>query len=404
MKYTYDDQKQILTICPEGQMDSGNASVVRQKLTAVREEFPQGQVVFDLDRLDYISSAGLRILLRFIKAEKNRVRAVNASPEVMDIFRMTGFDFLIDITQKIRQVSVRDCTVIGRGANGIVYRLDPDTIIKVFHPDADLAMVEREQKKARSALMSGLPTAISYDVVCAGDSYGIVFEMINSKSLAEVMREDPEQFDRYAQEYALLLKEIHHTEGDADIFGFTKAIYEEAVDYCRDYYTQEELGKLRSLIRSVPDRATLIHGDYHPKNIMLIDGELTLIDMGDLSLGHPIYDFLATAAAQINLVKLDPVFAEQFTGMPAQMVIRLWNALLEKYFDEKSREEIGRIDRRIADFSKLKVALAPYFARDIDEDVVRASVQDAKTNLLPAIDSMINALSHSTGFQPKGMI
>ncbi len=389
MKYEYDDQKEILTIYPEGRIDSYNAAVFRQELDAARRVYPDGRIVFDMDRLDYLSSAGLRVFLNLAQKEKHRMSAINASSDVMDIFRMTGFDTIIDISQKMRRVSTDGCEIIGRGANGIVYRLDPDTIIKVFRPDADLAAVERERKKSHAALISGLPTAISYDVVRAGDCYGIVYEMINSKSLADVMREDEAHFDRYAEAYTSLYKKIHSTEGDMETFGSVKTIYEEAIDYCSDVYTREELEKLRALIRSVPDRVTLIHGDYHPGNIMLIDDELTLIDMGDVSLGHPVFDFLATAAVQINLVKLDPVFAQQFTGMPAQMITRLWNTLLEGCFAGKSREEILRIDRRISVFSKLKVALAPYFARDIDDKVIRASIEDAKTNLFPVMDDLM---------------
>ena len=190
MKYEYDDQKEILTIYPEGRIDSYNAAVFRQELDAARRVYPDGRIVFDMDRLDYLSSAGLRVFLNLAQKEKHRMSAINASSDVMDIFRMTGFDTIIDISQKMRRVSTDGCEIIGRGANGIVYRLDPDTIIKVFRPDADLAAVERERKKSHAALTSGLPTAISYDVVRAGDCYGIVYEMINSKSLADVMRED----------------------------------------------------------------------------------------------------------------------------------------------------------------------------------------------------------------------
>ena len=388
MEHSYDTQKGILYVSPEGLINSGNASAVEQELSAIRRAYPDGRIVVDMDRLGYISSAGLRIFLRLAKREKQKVSAVNASSEMMDIFRVTGFDAIVDISRKLRQVSVQGCEIIGRGANGIVYRLDPDTIIKVFRPGVELAVVERERERAQAALMSGLPTAISYDVVLVQDSFGIVYEMINSRSLADVLVEDEAHFDRYAKAYASLYKEIHHTEGDAGTFGSVKTIYEEAIDYCSSVYSREELAKLRALIRSVPDSATLIHGDFHPKNIMLIDGELTLIDMGDMSMGHPVFDFLATAATQVNLLKLDPAFARQFTGMPAQMITRLWNALLEDYFAGKSREEIEQIDRKIAGFSKLKVALAPYFARDIDENVIRASIEDARTNLLPFIGDL----------------
>ncbi|HBB60543.1 MAG TPA: hypothetical protein DCZ61_01960 [Lachnospiraceae bacterium] len=138
----------------------------------------------------------------------------------------------------------------------------------------------------------------------------------------------------------------------------------------------------------MPERTTLIHGDFHPKNIMLIDGELALIDMGDVSTGHPVFDFLATAATQVNLLKLDPAFAAKFTGMPARMISRLWTTLMDDYFAGKSSEEIEKINAHIAGVSKLKAALAPYCARDVEEAVLRTSIEDARTNLLPIIDDL----------------
>ena len=50
---------------------------------------------------------------------------------------MTGFAEMIEIRKAYRTVSVNGCEVIGAGANGKVYRIDPDTIIKVYrNPDA----------------------------------------------------------------------------------------------------------------------------------------------------------------------------------------------------------------------------------------------------------------------------
>ena len=51
------------------------------------------KLVFDFGKLEYISSAGLRILLRYHKifAEKGGMVVRNVNPDVMDIFEVTGF-------------------------------------------------------------------------------------------------------------------------------------------------------------------------------------------------------------------------------------------------------------------------------------------------------------------------
>ena len=96
-------------------------------------------------------------------------------------------------------------------------------------------------------------------------------------------------------------------------------------------YSKEEMDQLLKLLESIPDRNTLVHGDYHPNNIMVNDGELIMIDLGDFSIGHPVFDFLATAATQANLVDLAPEYAEIHTKMKAERIRNGWSTLLDQY-------------------------------------------------------------------------
>jgi 5-methylthioribose kinase len=142
----------------------------------------------------------------------------------------------------------------------------------------------------------------------------------------------------------------------------------------------------------VPDRGTLIHGDYHANNILVADDELIMIDMGDVSMGHPIFDFLATAATQANLVELNPAYAEVHTGMPVELIKRLWNYLLDHYFADRDAQEIARIDQQVRLFSKLKVACAPVLARNAPAEIIESSVADAKQNFLPLAQGLIGSV------------
>ena len=118
----------------------------------------------DSENLEYISSAGLRVILRLKKAEPS-LKVINVSADVYEIFDITGFTEIITIEKAYRKLSVEGCEAIGKGANGTVYRLDPDTIIKVYHNADALADIHRERELARRAFVLGIPTAIPYDVV-----------------------------------------------------------------------------------------------------------------------------------------------------------------------------------------------------------------------------------------------
>lgn len=129
---------------------------------------------------------GLRIVLRLRKLEPE-LRLVEASAEVYEIFDMTGFTEMMPVEKAYRSISIEGCEAIGRGANGTVYRIDKDTVVKVYNNPDCLDDVQRERELARKAFVLGIPTAIPYDVVRVGDKYGSVFELLNSKSFSKLI-------------------------------------------------------------------------------------------------------------------------------------------------------------------------------------------------------------------------
>jgi len=57
--------------------------------------------VIDLSRLEYIASAGLRVMLLTQKRARGSgtaIRLINLRPEIHAIFRYAGFDRIIDMT------------------------------------------------------------------------------------------------------------------------------------------------------------------------------------------------------------------------------------------------------------------------------------------------------------------
>lgn len=194
----------ILKIALSGHIDSGNAPAVEAELMALREGTPHQGLLLDLRELSYISSAGLRVVLRLRKLEPT-LRLVNVSAEVYEIFDMTGFVEMMPVEKARRTLSVEGCEIIGRGANGTVYRIDKDTVVKVYHSADCLPDVQRERELARKAFVLGIPTAIPYDVVRVGESYGSVFELLNSRSFSKLIAADRGGMDTYVELYVDLM-------------------------------------------------------------------------------------------------------------------------------------------------------------------------------------------------------
>jgi uncharacterized protein (TIGR02172 family) len=310
----------------------------------------------------------------------------------MEVFQDTGFTSILDIRKAIPEISLEGCELIGEGANGQVYRLTRETVVKLFVEGTPLSVVERERELAQQSLIHGLPTAITYNLVQSNGLYGAEFELVDAESLSHVLRDHPERFDEFARQYVDVYRSFHSTSVGAGEFPSIKDIYHGYIEGCADWYTPEQLDILRAVVDSVPDRDTLIHGDYHANNILVADDELIMIDMGEVSVGHPIFDFLATAATQANLVELNPAYAEVHTGMPVDLIKRLWSYLVETYFADRDAAEVARIDQQVRLFSKLKVACAPVLARNAPREIVEASVADAKASFLPRAEELVGSI------------
>jgi anti-anti-sigma factor len=65
------------------------------------KELPDPRII-DLAGLEYIASAGLRVLLltqKRVKASGGGLRLINVRPQIHDIFRYAGFDRIIDLAR-----------------------------------------------------------------------------------------------------------------------------------------------------------------------------------------------------------------------------------------------------------------------------------------------------------------
>ena len=79
----------------EGRLDTITAPDLDKRIN----ELDAKEIVLDLENLEYISSAGLRVLLaahkKFVRL--NGMKVTNVKPEVMEIFEMTGFADILTI-------------------------------------------------------------------------------------------------------------------------------------------------------------------------------------------------------------------------------------------------------------------------------------------------------------------
>ena len=128
---SFEHNKDTLILKLSGHIDSSNSAEIEEEIGKIREKCKAKEIQIDCEKLEYISSAGLRIILR-IKKDVPDTKVINVSSEVYEVFDMTGFTEMMNISKAFRELSIDQCEVIGQGANGKVYRIDKDTIVKAY--------------------------------------------------------------------------------------------------------------------------------------------------------------------------------------------------------------------------------------------------------------------------------
>ena len=330
MNVTYRTDKNILYIALEGRIDASNAAQAEEKIFGIKNENPGKHTVVDADNLEYISSAGLRVILR-LRKEEPKLAIINVAPAVYEVFDMTGFTDMVTVEKAYQRMSVEGCEFIAKGANGAVYRYDAETILKTYFAKDALPEIKQERENARRAFVLGINTAIPYGIVRVGDGYGTVTELLNATSVTKLIRQNPDDMTEAVKYYVDMLKSIHAVEVED---GEVPDMKEIALDWARfvtAHIPEEQGRKLISLIEAVPKQNTLMHGDYHTNNIMVQNGEPLLIDMDTLCMGHPVFELGSMFNAFIGYSELDHQVTMNFFGYTHESAEKFWDMALKLY-------------------------------------------------------------------------
>ncbi len=378
----------LWTIRLKGKITSSNASEIE---AALHPEEEVSQVLIDLSELEYISSAGLRILLR-LKKKYEDLRLTEASSQIYEILEMTGFTEIMTVEKTLRRVSITGCPVIGKWANGVVYRLDPETIVKVYKSNDALPEIYRERETARKALILGIPTAISYDVVRVGEQYGSVFELLNTESLSDRIVSGRFTLTEAAEISVSLLKEIHALAPAPGTFPCARETGLAWAGFLQPYLDPSLYEKLLSLFRTVPEDSHVLHGDFHSNNILMQEEEALLIDMDTLLQGHPIYEFSSMFLAYRGFNELEPDSCMDFFGYSADTAYQFFKKSLALYLGTEDEAAIQDLEDRCSVIGYARLMRRTIRRIGFDDPEGSALIEHCRnrlTSLCQRLDSLI---------------
>ncbi|MFM1770403.1 MAG: hypothetical protein RJA22_2932 [Verrucomicrobiota bacterium] len=302
-------------------------------------------LTLDLRDCHYISSAGLRWVLRAhqqMTAAQGALALTHVTPEVYSILEVTGLTKLLAVRKKAREISLEGLELISAGVCGECYRVDRESVVKLYRDGIEPEIAEREKEYARAAFVLGIPTAISYDVVTCGTRTGIIYEMLDAELFSKVIRNDPAGLDRHAQTLATITRTVHATRGDRAVFPDMKQRFQGYLRQMDFFLPPDDIRLLLAKLATIPDADNCVHFDLHTSNIMIRQGEPVIIDMGDVSIGSYLFD-IGLLNTIYGLPELG--ISELATKIPTAQGVQLWEAFLKHYFADKPAAEYEFFDR-----------------------------------------------------------
>ncbi len=213
--------------------------------------------------------------------------------------------------------------IIGIGNTATVYELEESKVLKLFNQGYPKESVEKEFNNARAISNMGFIKPKAYEIVFLEEGIGIVYDKIEGESLLDwVMRTGD------VQSCALYMANLHKAILQNSISNVPN--YKEFLKYNIVKALSENPIKQKEaldMLDKLPDGNILCHGDFHPGNIFISDGQAIVIDFMNVCHGDFLYDIART----VFLVEYTPVPAEV---KEREMLLQLKKTLADLYLIE----------------------------------------------------------------------
>ena len=174
---------------------------------------------------------------------------------------------------------------IQKGNTAEVFDYDKERVCKLFYPNIPYEYAQQEYENARKLFELGIRVPETFGMVNRDGRHGIIYEKIDGVPTWE--RIDQEHIlETFIAEHKKLL----------DISTDGLMPYKEfLIAMIRGRNNGEISEDFRKEILNLPDGNSILHGDYHPVNVMITtSGEFVIIDLLNVCRGPKEYDVART--------------------------------------------------------------------------------------------------------------
>lgn len=215
--------------------------------------------------------------------------------------------------------------ILATRTHKVIYQVG-DTAVKVFDKNFPKTDVLNEALNQARVEATGLPIPKVLGVTTSEDGdWSIISELVEGKTLSQIMKEDPANVEKYMRDFVALQMEVHSKKAPLlnklkDKWG--KKIAESTMLSATVRY------ELHTRLSSMPKHDKVLHGDFIPDNIMVdSEGNYHILDWSHATQGNASADAATTYLLfALEDQKMADIYMNMFCDMSdiAKQYVQRW--------------------------------------------------------------------------------
>lgn len=245
-----------------------------------------------------------------------------------------------------KTINLQEWEPFGGGGFGTSYynKTDDSVMLKLNKPSVSEVAARTEFQRSKAVYDMGIPSAQPLEFVTDGQRYGMIVQRIQGKeSFGRIIADHPERLEDLACTAADYAKALHSIPCDTETFDSVSLRTRNLIAASRDIPDNIK-SRLLGYIDDLEPATTCLHGDINPCNIVIAQGKVYWIDLGDFGYGDPMLDF--SILAHLHHLGPNPMLRNLF-HMDRKALKRFYEAMGKQYYGPRwsTPELMEKMDR-----------------------------------------------------------